>query len=139
MPKRRQDPRPFHHKLAKTFVRVRAERALEDDKELGQQAAEWLELVGYADAERGRRKKAAGNRNRRGKYKVQPGVLRNAVMRACEACGEQSPRLDDKKLWIEIKRAVAEDQRVTPRTVSNALGMKPAIKNCRDALRLLKK
>ena len=136
--------------LQRAIEAVRRGRAIEavhwgDDDEVKQCLQEWLDP--YINAIK--RRRLRGNQNRRGAFKktidptsgkeimAAPGVLRNAVMRACE---ESPPsRFDDIKRWVEIKRAVAKDRGVNVRTVSNALRRPPAIKNCGDALVLLHK
>ncbi len=78
-----------HKKLAKTLIRARAERALQDDEELDRQAAELVDQLGYATS--GKKQSAAGKASpgRRGQHKVAPEKLLADV----QAMRTRSPRL----------------------------------------------
>jgi hypothetical protein len=95
----------------------------------------WLEP--YINEEIGwqTRAKLMENQNRRGKFKVAPGVLRAAVIRVCEENETRGRTLP----FTEVRRAVAEDKGCSESLVRKALARGPTIKNCRDALALLRK
>jgi len=76
MPKRKQDPTVggiAHTKLAKTLIRARAERTLEDDAALERQATALVDQL--RDAHIGARQRAAGRKGkgvRREEYRGKP-------------------------------------------------------------------
>jgi len=103
MPKRKQDPTVggiAHKELAKTLIRARAERALQDGDDLELQAAALVNQLGYATSGKKQSDAAKASPGRRGQYTVAPDKLLADV----EAMHTRTPRLTFSDVCEKVRK-----------------------------------
>jgi hypothetical protein len=131
MPKRKQGQTTGgldHHKLAKTLIRARAERALQDGDDLDRQAAALVEQL--RDAHIGGRQRAAGRKSkgeRREQYKGKPIPSRKELRDAVEAmhATAKHPTWSFNRVCLRVAKDFGYD---SAWSVKEACKERPAIK-----------
>lgn len=109
MPKRKQGQTTGgldHQKLAKTLIRARAERALQDGDDLERQAAALVEQL--RDARSGARQRAAGGKSkgeRREKYKGKPIPSREKMRAAVQAMQNEHPTWSFNRVCLRVAKS----------------------------------